>query len=181
MPKRDLDHSHASSLSTSDSGAATISLSVKDIEIPETENRSVPLTFSPALVTVHSGAMSGSGLGVVLVIDDEEIVRLLAKRTLEFHGCDVLVAANGVEGLRLYSENSEVGLVLLDLMMPGLSGEATLEGLRSVRGETPVIIMSGLEEGRISEELHGLEIFAILTKPFRPAGLAELVKRALGN
>jgi len=71
------------------------------------------------------------GSGTVLVVDDEGMIRNFAKSALESQGYKVLLAADGQEAVRVFREKSaEIGLVLLDVAMPGMDGVATLERIR---------------------------------------------------
>src|SRR5262249_7505126 len=80
----------------------------------------------------------------ILVVDDEEIVRRTASVTLDTHGYRVFLAANGQEAVDLFAGMAdEISLVLLDLTMPVMSGEATLRRLRAIRPDVPVILSSG--------------------------------------
>jgi two-component system KDP operon response regulator KdpE len=108
----------------------------------------------------------------VLVVDDEKALRDFVRRNLEIRGFHVLSAANGLEGLALFQNNS-VDLVVLDLMMPHMDG---LEMVRRVREHSlvPVIILSAL--GEEEDKVRALNMGAddYLTKPF---GVDELLSR----
>ena len=104
---------------------------------------------------------------VILVIDDEEVVRVTAANALNHAGHEVISAAGGSEGLRAFRENSDrIGLVLLDLSMPGMSGIETLERLRKISDEVPVVIMSGYSEQDVSARLSGRSVCGLIHKPF---------------
>ena len=68
-----------------------------------------------------------SGHGTILVIDDEEMVRRLAKRALEHYGYSVLLAENAEHGLEVFRRNEDrIQRIVMDVTMPVMSGEATL-------------------------------------------------------
>jgi len=70
---------------------------------------------------------------VILVVDDEEQIRELTKRTLETHGYRVITANDGEEAISLYKQNrDEIKLVLMDMMMPVMEGSASIRELRKV-------------------------------------------------
>ena len=118
--------------------------------------------------------------GTVLVIDDDEGVRELAQEVLQRAGMTVLCAPDGRTGLELFrTRNSEVRVVLLDRTMPELSGADTLEGIRSIRPDTPVVLVSGYSEERIRDELGGKGLDGFLKKPFLPEALLERVADVL--
>jgi PAS domain S-box-containing protein len=84
-----------------------------------------------------------SGDATVLVIDDEQIVRQTAKAMLERYGYTVLLAENGREGVDLFRVLSDkVGLVILDMTMPVMSGEETLRNLKLINPQVRVLLSS---------------------------------------
>ncbi len=89
------------------------------------------------------------GSGVVLVIDDEQVVRNMAKMALERHGYTVLVADGGLAAIDLLKRHpGNIDLAVLDLSMPGMSGEETLPELRKIRPEVKVYRIERLQRGR---------------------------------
>ncbi len=114
----------------------------------------------------------------LLVIDDEPPVRESTARLLVRLGYQVLTAADGQEGLRLFQQASpRVALVLLDLSMPGLSGPETLRALRESRPEIPVLLFTGYDQ----PETAALPVQGILRKPLRLRELQERIRRALDD
>ena len=109
----------------------------------------------------------------ILVIEDEPDLRSGLKHNLELEGYTVDTAADGREGLRKAREG-KAALVLLDLMLPLMSGLEVLRHLREIGREIPVIIISA--RGQDRDKVQGLELGAddYLTKPF---GLSELTAR----
>jgi signal transduction histidine kinase len=118
--------------------------------------------------------------GVVLVIDDEEIVRKTASVVLQQHGLSVVLAENGSEGVEVFRRMGErVAAVLLDLTMPVMSGEATLRAIRKIRPEVPVVISSGYSEQDARERLQTSENVRFLQKPYGSIELARAVQYAM--
>jgi PAS domain S-box-containing protein len=119
------------------------------------------------------------GAGTILVIDDEEAVRLLAKRALERYGYSVLTAESGQAGVDLFRrESGRVVLVLLDLSMPGLSGQETLAELRSINAGVAVVISSGYAEADTMPLFAGVEVSGFIQKPYTSRHLGRAVKAA---
>jgi two-component system KDP operon response regulator KdpE len=108
----------------------------------------------------------------VLVVDDEKALRDFVRRNLEIRGFQVLSAANGLEALALFNNNS-VDLVVLDLMMPHMDGLETVRRIRQ-KSLVPVIVLSAL--GEEEDKIRALDMGAddYLTKPF---GVGELLSR----
>jgi PAS domain S-box-containing protein len=121
-----------------------------------------------------------SGSGVILIVDDEEVVRRTAKLALERYGYTVLAAENGMEGLEvLGSTGGPVSLVLLDMTMPVMSGEETLEHMRRLRPDLKVVLSSGYNEVEAIRRFSGKGLAGFLQKPYTSAQLAEKVKTIL--
>jgi DNA-binding response OmpR family regulator len=100
----------------------------------------------------------------VLVVDDEEGLRNLLRASLIKAGYKVMLAANGQEAMDLFGRN-EFGLVLLDVMMPGMDGFATCIELRK-RSNVPIVMLTALN--RPDDIVHGFNLGAddYITKPF---------------
>ncbi len=112
----------------------------------------------------------------VLVVDDEPSVRATTRTLLERRGYRVLLACDGLEGLAKFRENArEISIVLLDLTMPRLGGEATFRELRAIEPNIRVFMMSGYDEGTEAERLAGLGISGFLQKPFTAQALFSVV------
>jgi DNA-binding response OmpR family regulator len=113
----------------------------------------------------------------ILVVDDEKKIVEIVKSYLEKDGYRALTAVNGTEALRLLQEN-QVSLILLDLMLPDLTGEEICRKVRE-SSDLPIIMMTAkIEEENI---IHGLSIGAddYVTKPFRPRQLMARVAAVL--
>ena len=122
------------------------------------------------------------GSGTVLVIDDEEIVRRTAQATLERFGYKVLLAEDGMQGVKRFREfAAEIQVVLLDMTMPVMSGEETFRELRLVRPEVRVILSSGFNEVEAIRRFTGKGLAGFVQKPYTSARLAEAVKSALAR
>jgi len=121
-----------------------------------------------------------SGSETMLLVEDEDMVRRLARLSLERRGYRVLEAAGADEALRLAAEFDEpIHLLLTDIVMPGMNGRALAERLAGDRPETRVLFMSGYPDDAIVR--HGISEadVAFLEKPFSPDDLAEKVREVL--
>jgi len=116
----------------------------------------------------------------VLIADDDAISRKLLRRLLEQDGYAVRAAADGVEALELFAEES-IDLVLLDIVMPGLDGISVLERLKATPGadHVPVIMISAVDE--TESVVRCIEIGAddYLPKPFNPVILRARINAGL--
>ena len=115
--------------------------------------------------------------GLVLVVDDEQIVRSLARQALERFGYRVLVAENGARALEIYlREAGRIRCVVLDLTMPVMSGEETLARMKGANDRVPVILSSGFNEAQAVERFEGKGLAGFLQKPYKPAALVEKIR-----
>jgi PAS domain S-box-containing protein len=125
-------------------------------------------------------AATDRGGGTVLVVDDEDDVREVAKAMLESFGYRVLEARDGVEAVELYRDRHDgIDLVLLDLMMPRMTGDLALSEMRRIRPGVRALLASGYDEsGRVREIVdEGFDGF--LQKPFRRRELGRKVDEIL--
>jgi PAS domain S-box-containing protein len=122
------------------------------------------------------------GSGTVLIADDEEGVRGLARRMLESMGFTVLLAADGREGVEIFRrENERIRLVLLDLTMPHLDGEQSFREMLRIRSNVRVVLMSGYNEQTATSHFVGEGIAAFIQKPYSFAELTAVVRKVLEN
>jgi PAS domain S-box-containing protein len=134
------------------------------------------------LVAVQPVVFSGSlrGAGTVLVVDDEEIVRQTARHTLERYGYNTVTAEDGSRAIDLYKTQPDgIVLVLLDLTMPGVSGEEALRQLQSINSKVRVLLSSGYNEVEAVQRFAGKGLAGFIQKPYTAAALAEKVKQVL--
>ncbi len=140
--------------------------------------------YFPALASAQLTQPSGSvahdltGAGTVLIVDDEEVVRRLAKVSLERQGYRVLLAHGGEEAIKMVNGGSEpVKLVVLDMAMPDMNGDDVLRELRRRHPLLRVIASSGFSESEARKRF-GPDIRGFLQKPYTVSQLAALVKSA---
>jgi len=121
------------------------------------------------------------GAGVVLVVDDEPVVREMTKKTLERYGYTVLVADGGLAAIDILKRHpGKIDLALLDLSMPGMSGEETLPELKKIRPDVKVLVSSGYSEAEAMKLFSGQPVEGFLQKPYTTAVLAAKLKGVLG-
>jgi CheY-like chemotaxis protein len=124
-------------------------------------------------------AASESGLGTVLVVEDDEAVRALAARTLERAGYQVVTANDGAEAVHLFrTRGTTIRCVVLDLVLPRLHGEAVCRELKSLAPDVPIVAMSGYLDVAMSEGV-AAAVASVLQKPFTPQTLRDAVRSAL--
>jgi DNA-binding response OmpR family regulator len=115
----------------------------------------------------------------ILVVDDEEIVRLSCLRVLTEAGYRVETATDGMEALRMTREK-EYRLVILDIMMPQLDGFTVLQAIRGEHPRMEFIIITGLDQTSMSIRAAEMGVAAYIGKPFDPDELLAKVSHVLG-
>jgi len=134
----------------------------------------------PAPLAVNAEAEELRGSGTVLVLDDEELIRSFCKSALEPYGYRVILAQDGPEAIGLFQENADqIGLVLLDSGMPEMDGSQTLDRLREIRPDVPILVCSGFGDVEVGARFAGKKIAGFFAKPFTVKQLATKVKECI--
>jgi len=115
----------------------------------------------------------------ILIVDDEEVLRDVLDAVLRREGFDIVPAATGEEALSLLDSSEEIDLVILDIMLPGISGIDTLRAIRISNPHLPVIIITAFSsiDGAIEAMKHGA--FHYIPKPFKNEEVVLTVNKAL--
>jgi CheY-like chemotaxis protein len=143
--------------------------------------------FLPSSTAAHehrepvSARPAADGTRVVLVVEDEDLVRRTVERMLQQLGHTVLAAHSGPAALALAESHvGPIDLVLTDVVMPEMSGSALGRRLAETRPETPVLYMSGYTDLQ-DRELGHLHGSAFLQKPFTQSALRERIAQVLAE
>jgi len=116
----------------------------------------------------------------ILIVDDDMAVRSFSRLVLERAGYDVIEAGNGLDALRRWEEHgSRIGLVVTDLIMPGMAGLELAACLRQLRPGLGVVFVSGYGEDQLGLDLGGANGAGFLQKPFTPKQLLTVVRQQL--
>jgi two-component system OmpR family response regulator len=118
----------------------------------------------------------------VLLVDDEDDIRTIARLSLErLGGWSVVTASSGDEALAIVAREAPFTVVLLDVMMPGSDGPATLERLRSgpLDARTPVVFLTAKVQPADRQRLHALGAAGVIAKPFDPTLLSQQLRAIL--
>lgn len=117
------------------------------------------------------------GTGTVLLVDDEEGVRQMAKQALERYGYEVLLAHDGASAIQLFKTAPDrIGVVVLDLRM---SGQETLPELRRIRPGVKIVVSSGYNREEAMARIAGARVAGFLQKPYTVRQLASKVKAVI--
>jgi CheY-like chemotaxis protein len=122
------------------------------------------------------------GEGTILVIDDEENMRELCKDILEPLGYNVILAADGADGIKTFRGiKDKISLVILDMIMPKISGSEVFQALRSLKPDIKVILCSGYSNEGFAgiDKLLKSGASGFVQKPFTSKTIATAVKNVL--
>jgi two-component system cell cycle sensor histidine kinase/response regulator CckA len=144
------------------------------IDLPECSDGEI--TPVPIRTPYPAGAWAARG-GTVLLVEDEDAVRKLARYVLEERGYTVVEALDAETALGLLPGNSGIDLLVTDLVMPGMGGRELAVRVRAANPQVGVVFMSGYapDAGRLAE----IPDSVFLPKPFTPTELARTVRDAM--
>lgn len=125
--------------------------------------------------------LSVTGSETILLVEDEEKLRILIEEVLSHHGYKVMVAANGAEGLAIARAHGPIDLLLTDVVMPKLGGQSLADALRSENPVLSVLFMSGYTNNSLDHNGTMLPGTAFLQKPFTPDVLLRKVREVLNS
>jgi CheY-like chemotaxis protein len=116
----------------------------------------------------------------VLLVDDEEIIRLVGRRMLEKHGFRVLTAEDGSDGVRVFqAQHEEIDAVVLDLSMPRMDGHECLRRIREISSDVPVLLCSGYDDRVAGEPQYDTPRVSSVAKPTDMQRFVDAVSRAI--
>lgn len=160
-----------------------------DIQVESVPNRGTlfrvlfPASEAPAMEfsePEHHDEQEERVQPTILVIDDEETVRKVARSALEREGFHVVSAQDGSEAVEILQERrAEIDGVLLDLSMPKMDGEEVLGAIREMDTEMPVILSSGYMDDAAEQRLRQVGFTGFLPKPYAPMELVESLRLAI--
>ncbi len=120
------------------------------------------------------------GTETILLVDDEELVRLVARAVLSFRGYHIVEAVNGEDAVAKYEATPEkFDLVLMDLHMPRMNGWDAMGKIRELNPKAKIILLSGGAMQDLPEDLKAKGAMAVLQKPFENIELVQLVRRII--
>jgi signal transduction histidine kinase/CheY-like chemotaxis protein len=152
---------------------------VFDVFLPAGEEQAVSTKKETAAVTATVPILGGHE--TILIVEDEEILREMARDILQGHGYRILEAASGREALEVWRQSArEIDLVLTDMVMPeGLSGVDLAERLMSDRPDLKIIFTSGYSANELNAELLTRAQTRFLEKPYTQVTLTKTVRDCL--
>lgn len=135
---------------------------------------------APPAIRRSSVAQPAGPPATVLVIDDEDAVRNVARLALERNGLRVLTARDGLEGISVFEKcRGEIDAILLDVAMPHIDGKETYRRLLKLGIDVPVVLTSGYDESDASDEFPGQSFAGFIQKPYRAESLVSKMRAVL--
>ncbi|HQL90443.1 MAG TPA: PAS domain S-box protein [Syntrophales bacterium] len=140
--------------------------------LPATDKAAVKETVPP------KGLLEGSE--TILFVDDEDVIIDVNREILESLGYKVVAAKSGQEAIEIYRKlRGKIGLVILDMIMPGMDGEATYDSLRKINDDVRVILSSGYSKNEQAKAILEKGCQAFIQKPFSISDLSMTIRQVL--
>jgi signal transduction histidine kinase len=122
------------------------------------------------------------GSGVVLLVDDEEMVRTVAEAMLGRLGFEVLVATDGRQGVEVFRQHAdEIVLVLLDMTMPEMNGDDACQEILRIKSDAKVLLSSGFHEQDVTGRFVTSGLAGFIQKPYRLDAFAQTIREILDS
>lgn len=143
------------------------------LPIISNEKKEENIVTSKSLKNIFKGSNQ-----TVLLVDDEELIREATISLLEDLGFQVKTCIDGQEALDLYRDcHEDIDLVILDMVMPRMSGKETFKELRRVNPSVPIIIISGFSQNESINEMVETEKCVFVQKPFQANEIVDAIKQ----
>ncbi|MBI4534642.1 MAG: response regulator, partial [Ignavibacteriae bacterium] len=140
----------------------------------------LPAVEKEAVVLETPSHDAEGGDETILIVDDEEVIRSLAREILESKGYSVLEAADGTQAIEVYSQHgNSIDLIILDMAMPMMSGSDTFARLHQMNKNLRVILSTGYAEDDRARKLMAQGVKAFVQKPYKVEEFATVVRRVL--
>lgn len=140
----------------------------------------LPMKECDEQIDIREKELITPGSGMILVVDDEKMIRMTTKAMLERLDYQVLLAKNGVEGIALFRKHQDqIKLVMLDMMMPAMTGQEVFFELRKINPEVNIIIASGFTQDKDLKTLFAAGLAGFIPKPFQLSQLSQALSDIL--
>ena len=120
--------------------------------------------------------------GTVLLVDDDETVRLVGRTILQRYGFTVLTAVDGADGVEVFVQNADqIDVVVLDMTMPNMSGEEAYREMCRIRPNVRAILSSGYSEQEATSKFSAAGLAGFIQKPYLAADLTNKISEVIGE
>ncbi len=117
------------------------------------------------------------GEGKVLLVDDEETIRDVAKEMLREFGFTTITANDGRDAIEIFKENPDIVIVIMDLTMPNMDGEQCFHELKKLNPDVKVVMSSGFSELEVTQKFVGKGLAGFIQKPYKLSVLREVIQK----
>jgi nitrogen-specific signal transduction histidine kinase/CheY-like chemotaxis protein len=131
----------------------------------------------PKILHVESKLDSWQGSGIVLLVDDEEIICDIGQELLQELGFSAITAHDGREAVEAFKANPDIIFVILDLTMPNMDGEQCFRELQQIKPDVKVIMSSGYNEQEVTQKFVGKGLAGFIQKPYKLSVLREAIQK----
>lgn len=115
----------------------------------------------------------------ILAVDDSDTMREMVKETLELGGYDVILAVDGVDGVKKFAEHSDVNLIIADINMPNMNGIEMIREIRKLNKDVPILTLTTESEETMKQKGKEAGADGWIVKPFRPPQFLDIIKQIL--
>jgi two-component system, chemotaxis family, chemotaxis protein CheY len=115
----------------------------------------------------------------ILAVDDSDTMREMVKETLEIGGYEVVLAVDGLDGVKKFNENSNLSLVIADINMPNMNGIEMIKEIRKINTEVPILTLTTESEDQMKQRGKDAGADGWIVKPFRPPQFLDIIKQIL--
>ena len=123
-----------------------------------------------------------TGNGQILLVDDEELIRVTGKYSLNEMGYDVLLAGNGIEAVDIFKEKfAEIDLVVMDMIMPEMNGREAFYKMKEIDPNCKIIISSGFTKDDNLKKLKEDGLLGFIQKPFKEYEMSKLISKLISK
>jgi len=124
-------------------------------------------------------AAPSGGSETLLLVEDEELVKMFMKKILDCAGYNVVIADNGEDAVARFRENDDIALVLSDMVMPGKNGKETLDEIRKIQPGIKAVFISGYPIDVMQKKGMFEEGVEFVTKPFNKDDILRKIRKVL--
>lgn len=134
---------------------------------------------APVTLGKPSEAVPG-GTETILIAEDQQTSKDLARKVLERNGYRVIAASDGKQALRLFNENANrIDLVFLDLVMPGMSGHEAFTKMREVKPSLKAVFTTGYSVNAVESNVADCTGLTVIAKPYTSSDVLRVIRKAL--
>ncbi len=140
----------------------------------------LPVNTEPVSTLQKKEELQVHGKGTILLVDDEEVMRITGRALLKGFGYTVLLAKDGKEAVNIFlQQNTQIDLVIIDMIMPVMNGRDCFMELKKIQADVPVVLASGFTRAEDLHELKHAGLAGHIKKPFSGTELSQVVAKAL--